>query len=141
MSRVGSRLSRDKTVIAVSEKRALNEGEEQELKEAFDLFDEDASGTLGKRELHVVMQAIGRNMEMSEVEANIRRLKQESQTEGGDNNGPEDELNQEEFIHFISQMQQDTVTEELKEAYRKFCGSDDTDLGFSREQLQKTMEE
>ena len=78
MSRVGSRLSRDKTVIAVSEKRALNEGEEQELKEAFDLFDEDASGTLGKRELHVVMQAIGRNMEMSEVEANIRRLKQES---------------------------------------------------------------
>jgi len=33
------------------------------------------------------------------------------------------------------------VTEELREAYRKFCGSDDTEQGFTRQQLRKTMEE
>ena len=46
-----------------------------------------------------------------------------------------------EFIKFITyEMQQDQVNEELKEAYRKFSGSDDTDTGFNRQQLQETME-
>ena len=39
-------------------------------------------------------------------------------------------------------MQQDQVTEELKEAYRKFTGSaDDTEEGFNLNQLQETMQE
>ena len=108
------------------------------------MFDEDNSGSMGSRELHVVMQAIGRNMDLQEVEANIKRLKRERRAEreeGSNDATPEDELNLDEFIQFIREMQQDTVTEELREAYRKFCGSDDTEQGFTRQQLRKTMEE
>lgn len=105
------------------------------------MFDEDNSGSMGSRELHVVMQAIGRNMDLQEVEANIKRLKRERAEEGSNEATPEDELSQEEFIQFIREIQQDTVTEELREAYRKFCGSDDPEIGFSRQQLRKTLED
>ena len=51
---------------------------ENELREAFELFDRDGNNSIGVTELHVVMQAIGRQMELSEVEANIRKIKEES---------------------------------------------------------------
>ena len=122
-------------------KGGLDEERTNELKEAFDLFDENGDGTLGKRELHVLLQAIGRNMDSQEIDDNIRRLKQDQQQneDGGQGDARPDELNQEEFIQFISQIQQDTVTEELREAYRKFSGTDDPDIGFTREKLKETM--
>ena len=52
-----------------------------ELKEAFDLFDRDGDQMIAAMELHVVMQAIGRNMDLDEVEANIKRIKRERRTE------------------------------------------------------------
>ena len=67
-SQTQSRLSGGKTMINQSEKAGLDEEQTNELKEAFDLFDEDGSGTLGVRELHVLLQAIGRNMELKEIE-------------------------------------------------------------------------
>ena len=85
-------------------------------------------------------------MDMQEIEYKIGELKLDKQTEDGGNhletteNNPE-ELNIDEFIRFISQLQQDTVTEELKEAYRRFSGQDDTEIGFGREQLMKTMDQ
>ena len=80
---------------------------ENELREAFELFDRDGSNSIGVTELHVVMQAIGRQMELNEVEANIRRIKEESrrqeQTPASDGAGEESlELNLQEFINFIS---------------------------------------
>ena len=87
----------------------MNDQQEEELKEAFDLFDGDGSGTMAAKELHVVMQAIGRNMELQEIEANIERLKRErQQTEdyANDNTTPNNELNLEEFIQFISHEMQ-----------------------------------
>ena len=128
-------------MINQSEKAGLDEEQTNELKEAFDLFDEDGSGTLGKRELHVLLQAIGRNMDLTEIEEKIRELKQNRQTESGNDNNVQDELSQEEFILFISNLQQDTVTEELKEAYRRFSGTDDPEQGFNSKQLFRTMED
>ena len=92
---------------------------------------------MGDRELQVVMNAIGKSMELAEINENIAIYASER-----DANDPmaKNELNMEEFIRFITnEMQQDQVQEELKEAYRKFSGSDDTEMGFSRQQLQETM--
>ena len=50
----------------------LNEEEVQELREAFDLFDRDGDQKIAAKELHVVLQAIGRNMEILEVDAAIK---------------------------------------------------------------------
>ena len=80
---------------------------ENELREAFELFDRDGNNSIGVTELHVVMQAIGRQMELNEVEANIRKIKEESRRQGqiptSDGAGGEAlELNLQEFITFIS---------------------------------------
>ena len=53
----------------------LEPEQEMELREAFDLFDRDGDQSIAAKELHVVMQAIGRNMELSEVEQNIKNIK------------------------------------------------------------------
>ena len=80
-------------------------------------------------------------MDLTEIEEKIRELKQNRQTESGNDKNVPDELSQEEFILFISNLQQDTVTEELKEAYRRFSGTDDPEQGFNSKQLFRTMED
>lgn len=49
----------------------LDKEQKEELKEAFDLFDSNGDGKIAARELQVVLQAIGRNMDLREVEMNI----------------------------------------------------------------------
>ena len=111
----------------------LDAEQEQDLREAFDLFDRDGDQSIAAKELHVVMQAIGRHMDLSEVEQNIKNIKQERRAvtsgkgsqEESDSDEPM-ELNLEEFISFISkEMMDNDDKEELVEAYRKFTGSDD----------------
>ena len=127
---------------------ALDADQENELREAFDLFDRDGDQSIAAKELHVVMQAIGRNMELSEVRQHIRNIKLEKQavtsgaaSEDQETLGDEDlELNLDEFISFISkEMMDNDVKEELVEAYRKFCGSEDSSTGITRQQLRDTM--
>ena len=123
----------------------LDADQESELREAFDLFDRDGDQSIAAKELHVVMQAIGRNMELSEVEARIKEIKYEGQDVTSNAPASEDddvalELNLDEFISFISkEMMDNDVKEELVEAYRKFCGTDDSNTGITREQLKNTM--
>ena len=45
----------------------MTEQQIEELTEAFELFDSSGDGLIGASELHVVMQAIGRNMTVDEV--------------------------------------------------------------------------
>ena len=83
----------------------LDQEQIQELTEAFDLFDSDGDQKIAARELHVVMQAIGRNMDLKDVEQHIRNIKQErrvASSDGGDEEEEADELDREEFISFIS---------------------------------------
>ena len=49
----------------------LDKEQKEELKEAFDLFDSNGDGKIAARELQVVLQAIGRNMDLRAVEMNI----------------------------------------------------------------------
>ena len=122
----------------------LDADQESELREAFDLFDSDGDQSIAAKELHVVMQAIGRNMDLGDVEQHIRNIKNErravSSNDGGDAASEEDlSLDLEEFISFISKEMQDNDSEELVEAYRKFCGNDDLSQGITRDQLKETM--
>lgn len=141
-SRNQSRMSR-----APTQKLKLSAAQEEELREAFDLFDRDGDKSIGAKELHVVMQAIGRNMELQEVENHIRDIKKERRREtsaaGSDVAMSEEdlELDLDEFISFISkEMLDNDFQEELVEAYRKFGGNEQTGQGITREQLRATME-
>ena len=49
-----------KTSLARPKKRSeLTEEQKQEIKEAFDLFDTDGSGTIDPKELRAAMQSLG----------------------------------------------------------------------------------
>ena len=50
--------------------------QQQELKEAFDLFDTDGSGTIDQKELGVVMQALGFEPTRDEIRKIITDLDQ-----------------------------------------------------------------
>ena len=85
-------------------------------------------------------------MDISEVQENIARIKKErrrgSESEYDEEEDVEQELDLDEFISFISkEMLDNEVKEELVEAYRKFSGSDNLEQGFSRKQLQETMQD
>ena len=58
-------------------KLELSAEEQEELKEAFELFDSSGDGLIAAEELHVVMQAIGRNMSIDDVKLEIKKIKQE----------------------------------------------------------------
>ena len=57
-----------KSTIAKSKKRSeLTEEQKQEIKEAFDLFDTDGSGTIDAKELKVAMRALGFEPKKEEI--------------------------------------------------------------------------
>ena len=64
-----SRISQSK--MSAAKPLVLDKEQKEELKEAFDLFDSNGDGKIAARELQVVLQAIGRNMDLREVEMNI----------------------------------------------------------------------
>ena len=126
------RSKRETSNLSGTERIRLDPEQESELREAFDLFDRDGDKKIAAKELHVVMQAIGRNMELKEVQENIEQIKRErpdlGQAATDRQEGDDDELvlNLEEFIRFISrEMLENDVNEELVEAYRKFTGSEE----------------
>ena len=140
------RSKRETSNLSGTERIRLDPEQESELREAFDLFDRDGDKKIAAKELHVVMQAIGRNMELKEVQENIEQIKRErpdlGQAATDRQEGDDDELvlNLEEFIRFISrEMLENDVNEELVEAYRKFTGSDENNEGITLKQLKTTM--
>ena len=58
------------------QKKEMSAEEQEELKEAFNLFDSGGDGLINASELHMVMQAIGRNMSEEEVKTEIKKIKQ-----------------------------------------------------------------
>ena len=57
------------------QKKEMSVEEQEELKEAFNLFDSGGDGLINASELHMVMQAIGRNMSEEEVKTEIKKIK------------------------------------------------------------------
>ena len=120
----------------------LSEEQIEELNEAFELFDSSGDGLIGASELHVVMQAIGRNMTVEDVGKLIHNIKLQQYEENGESepelaSDEEEELDFKEFLKLIGEdMIQNAKKEELEEAYQEF---EPDDKGITKRQLKETM--
>ena len=112
--------------------------ERNELWEAFNLFDSGGDGLINASELHMVMQAIGRNMSEDEVRTEIKKIKKQQRSEQSGSDEDDEELNFDEFIELISEEMNDNMTkEELKEAFQEFCLDSNDKFGFN--ELKETL--
>merc|ERR1740117_1675584 len=96
----------------------LTEEQRQEIKEAFDLFDTDGSGSIDSKELKVAMRALGFEPKKEEVKKMITEV-------------DKDGTGQIDFMEFLDLMtvkmaERDPV-EEIKKAFKLF---DDDTTGF-----------
>ncbi|XP_012639637.1 centrin-4 [Microcebus murinus] len=95
----------------------LNETQKQEIKEAFDLFDVDGSGTINVKELKIAMQALGFLPKKEE----IKKLIAEIDKEGIGT------ISFEDFFAIMSvKMSEKDEKEEILKAFKLF---DDDDTG------------
>ena len=107
-----------KTSLARPKRRnELTEEQRQEIKEAFDLFDTDGSGTIDSKELKVAMRALGFEPKKDEVKKMIAECDR-------------DQSGVIEFPEFLEMMTQKMAErdprEEMLKAFRLF---DDDDTG------------
>ena len=107
-----------KTSLARPKKRSeLTEEQKQEIKEAFDLFDTDGSGSIDAKELKVAMRALGFEPKKEE----IRKMIQEADKDGSG------VIDFPEFLDMMTQkMSERDPREEMMKAFRLF---DDDETG------------
>ena len=107
-----------KTSLTRPKTRAqLSEDQRTEIKEAFDLFDTDGSGTIDQKELKVAMRALGFEPKKEEIMKMIRDADQ-------DNSGV---IDFPEFLDMMTQRMSDRdPKDELLKAFRLF---DDDETG------------
>ena len=107
-----------KTAISKQKKRTeLTEEQKQEIKEAFDLFDTDGSGTIDAKELNVAMRALGFEPKKEE----IRKLIADVDTNGSG------VIDFPEFLDMMTtKMAERDPREEMSKAFRLF---DDDETG------------
>ncbi|XP_016058726.1 PREDICTED: centrin-4 [Miniopterus natalensis] len=95
----------------------LNETQKQEIKEAFDLFDIDGSGTIDVKELKIAMRALGFEPKKEEVKKLIAEIDKEGTGT----------ISFEDFFAIMSlKMSEKDEKEELLKAFKLF---DDDDTG------------
>ncbi|KAL5982463.1 putative calcium-binding protein cml13 [Asimina triloba] len=87
----------------------LTEQKKKEIKEAFDLFDTDGSGTIDAKELNVAMRALGFEMTEEQIEQMIRDVDK-------DGSGA---IDFDEFVHMMTaKIGERDTKEELTKAFR-----------------------
>ena len=59
MGKDGSGAGKKKSKVRGTHRQELNEEQKAEIKEAFDLFDTDGSGSIDPKELRAAMQSLG----------------------------------------------------------------------------------
>merc|ERR1711871_416405 len=110
--------------------KELTEEQKQEIKEAFDLFDTDGSGTIDSKELKVAMRALGFEPKKEEIQKMISDV-------DDDGSGT---IEYEEFLKMMTHkiLNRDPKDEILK-AFRLF----DDELGerMTDEELQEMIDE
>jgi len=95
----------------------LTEEQKQEIKEAFDLFDTDKSGSIDYHELKVAMRALGFDVRKAEI---IKLMKEYDRNETG----------QIEYLDFVDIMTQKMADRDPEEEMRKaFALFDDDQTG------------
>uniref|UniRef100_A0ACD6A5P5 Uncharacterized protein n=2 Tax=Avena sativa TaxID=4498 RepID=A0ACD6A5P5_AVESA len=90
-------------------RKRLTAHKRKEIKEAFDLFDTDGSGTIDPKELNVAMRALGFEMTPEEIKQMIAEVDK-------DGSGT---IDLEEFVHMMTgKMGERDAREELQKAFR-----------------------
>ncbi|KAJ8297948.1 hypothetical protein KUTeg_024479 [Tegillarca granosa] len=98
-------------------KPELTAEQKQEIREAFDLFDTDGSGTIDAKELKVAMRALGFEPKKEEIKKMIAEIDKEGAGTIDFNN----------FLSIMTQkMSEKDVKEEIQKAFRLF---DDDETG------------
>merc|ERR1712087_1077393 len=99
-------------------KTELTDEQKQEIREAFDLFDTDGSGTIDAKELRVAMRALGFEPKKEEIKKMIADIDK-------DDSGT---IDFNEFLGMMtSKMSEKDSREEIRKAFRLF---DDDETGF-----------
>ncbi|CAO2613235.1 Cetn4 [Lemmus lemmus] len=108
----------------------LNENQKKEIKEAFDLFDVDGSGTIDVKELKIAMRALGFEPKKEE----IRQMIAEMDKEGTGTIGFED------FFAIMSvKMSEKDEKEEILKAFKLF--DDDATGSISLNNIKRVAKE
>merc|ERR1712118_580856 len=103
---------------APAKPKGLTDDQIQEIREAFDLFDTDGSGTIDAKELKVAMRALGFEPKKEEIRKMINDIDK-------DGNGA---IDFNEFLGMMTQkMSEKDSKEEILKAFRLF---DDDETGF-----------
>merc|ERR1719454_604870 len=98
--------------------KELTEEQKQEIREAFDLFDTDGSGSIDAKELKVAMRALGFEPTKEEIKKMINDIDK-------DGSGT---IDFNEFLQMMTaKMSERDSTEEILKAFRLF---DDDETGF-----------
>ncbi|CAD7953721.1 unnamed protein product [Amoebophrya sp. A25] len=128
---------------AVSKKRvardfSLSEEQKSELKEAFDLFDTDGSGTIDAKELKVALRALGFEPRKEEIKKLI------SGFDGGDEGAASKKLDFNEFIAAMTtKMSERDTKAQIAKAFLLFKGDSNKisleDLKAVAKELGETM--
>ena len=111
-----------KTTLAKPKRRTeLTEEQKQEIKEAFDLFDTDGSGTIDAKELKVAMRALGFEPKKEE----IRKMIQDVDKDGSG------VIDFPEFLDMMTaKMAERDPREEMLKAFRLFDDDESGKISF-----------
>ena len=111
-----------KTALGRPKKRTeLTEEQRQEIKEAFDLFDTDGSGSIDAKELEVAMRALGFEPKREEIKKMISDLDQEG-------NGV---IEYNDFLELMTvKMAERDPMQEMMKAFRLFDEDDTGKISF-----------
>lgn len=128
---------------AFAQRLQLTVEQVQDLIEAFELFDTNGDGGIGAKELHIVLNAIGRNISFPETEQLIAEIELEHMQidEQSNSEGKAGELDIYEFLRLMAKeiKESEHPPEELEEAFLRF-GAQDIDDDISPQQLREAME-
>lgn len=101
----------------------LTEEQKQEIKEAFDLFDTDGSGSIDAKELKVAMRALGFEPKKEEIRKMIADIDR-------DGSGT---IDFSEFLSMMSaKMAERDPREEIMKAFRLFDDDDSGTINFAK---------
>ncbi|XP_003388306.1 PREDICTED: caltractin [Amphimedon queenslandica] len=100
----------------------LTEEQKQEIREAFDLFDADGTGTIDAKELKVAMRALGFEPKKEEIKKMISDIDK-------DGSGT---IDFNEFLHMMtSKMSEKDSKEEILKAFRLFDDDETGKISFN----------
>ncbi|PWV05026.1 putative centrin [Trypanosoma cruzi] len=121
----------------------LTEDQRQEIKEAFDLFDTDGSGTIDAKELKVAMRALGFEPRKDEVRRLLLSIAEERRVPGVEAAGPGTEPLAIGFAEFTELMARKmTERDSREEMLRAFHLFDDDKTGkISFKNLKRVAQE